>query len=89
MATFVDLEALHATELTGGQGFDCLGYHLVVFYERGPNRKKSKERERWISENLKSIWYTFRFGANPDWLGRTYVFKLERDAIAFKLRWAE
>jgi hypothetical protein len=42
--------------------------------------KNDHERTDWIIENLNGAWYNFGYH-------RFFVFELEEDAMAFKLRW--
>lgn len=87
MATFVDLEERHYNDLRKSR-FPDLGYHIVIFPGRDVQQAILFERELWIQSNVESEWYTFRYNNQPNG-GRTYVFKFQVDAIAFKLVWME
>ncbi len=45
------------------------------------------EEQVWIEENIKGKWSSWNFGMPGS--GQSFAFKLEEDAMAFKLRWFE
>lgn len=63
------------------------GYTLVPIYGVRKIFEVLPEEKTWIEENIKDKWASWSFTSQDGYSGQTFAFKLEEDAVAFKLRW--